>query len=261
MIIANIQRFCVHDGPGVRTTVFFKGCPLKCAWCHNPETQSPEKEEMYYKSKCIGCGQCAIECPTGARETVGREYTLNEIMGIIEKDRVFYGENGGVTLSGGEPFLQKEEVISLLKKCKEHNINTCVETCGYFDSDILLDTVSLTDLFLWDVKDTDSQRHKKYTGVSNEKIIKNLIKADSLGAKTQIRCILVNGVNTDEGHYAKIAELYQKLKHCQGVEFISYHPFGNSKYEALDRSFSGGDQWIPTKEQLSYAQEFLNKKG
>ncbi len=288
MRVADIQRFCMHDGPGVRTTVFLKGCPLHCAWCHNPETQSNKRELLYYETKCIGCGACAVcgqkahefsvshtircdlcvacgecaaECPTGALEVVGKDYTVGELFKIIQKDIAFYGESGGVTLSGGEPFFQAEESLALLKRCKDNGVRTAVETCGYFLQDILYKAVSVTDLFLWDIKDTDSKRHKEYTGVSNEKIISNLMFADSLGAKTRIRCILINGVNTDQQHYENIAVIVAQLKHCEGVEFLPYHSFGGAKSAALGKSNSGNDSWIPSDEQVAYAKSYLRQRG
>lgn len=275
MRVTDIQRFCMHDGPGVRSTIFLKGCPLRCLWCHNPETQSSQKELLFYKEKCIKCGicgacdketcilcgECAKRCPTGAREVVGYEYTTQNLFEIIKKDLAFYGLSGGVTISGGEPFMQPEGTISLLKLCKEYGIHTAVETCGYFNSDIIDSAVKQTDLFLWDIKDTDCKRHKEYTGVPNEKIINNLILADSMGAKTRIRCILVNGVNTSEQHYENVFKLVSKLKNCEGVEFIPYHSFGGGKSESLGKKNSGNNNWIPTENQISEAKKYLSKKG
>lgn len=288
MRVADIQRFCMRDGPGIRTTVFLKGCPLRCAWCHNPETQSNKRELLYYETKCIGCGACAVcnqnahefsdyhtiqrdlcigcgkcvtECPTGALEIIGKDYTIQELLKIIEKDRAFYGKNGGVTLSGGEPFMQSEEAFLLLEQCKKKGIHTAVETCGYFSSDILSRAVPATDLFLWDIKDTDSQRHKDYTGVSNERIINNLILADSLGAKTRIRCILINGLNSKEQHYKNVAGIVSRLKYCEGVEFIPYHSYGGAKTVALGEIYLGSDKWIPSKGQIDEAKKYLQNKG
>ncbi len=287
MRIAEIQRFCMHDGPGVRTTVFFKGCPLRCAWCHNPETQKAEKEILLYQTKCRVCGLCASckskahlfseeghalnrelctlcgdcekICPTNAIEIVGKDMTVEEVFEIVKKDKAFYGENGGVTISGGEPFMQRTELLSLLKLCKENGINTAVETSGYFASEIIEEAVKYIDIFLWDIKDMSPERHKKYTGVSNEKIISNLMKADSLNAKTRLRCILVNGVNTKKEHYIGLANLYCGLKNCEGIEFIPYHSYGGSKACALGLDNNGNDSWIPSAETVNEAKQYIKK--
>lgn len=288
MRVADIQRFCMHDGPGVRTTVFLKGCPLRCAWCHNPETQKYHKELLYYESRCIGCGACAVcsqraqvfsgrhtfrrdlcigcgkcadECPTGALEMVGEDLGVEILLERIEKDRVFYGAQGGVTLSGGEPFLQAEEVLALLGACKERGIHTAVETCGCFPSEIVAPAVALTDLFLWDIKDTDPRRHMEYTGVSNSAILSNLLLADQLGARTRLRCILVSGVNTQKQHYQAVADLAGRLEHCEGVEFLPYHTFGGAKSAAMGMVNGNRDLWIPHKDRIREATECLRERG
>lgn len=288
MRVADIQRFCMHDGPGIRTTVFLKGCPLRCAWCHNPETQSVEKELLFYPNKCIGCGACtacpahactvtdpsaydrsrcvscgvcAEVCPTGARELCGTDYTVDTLLRMVKKDSPFYGETGGVTLSGGEPLMQAEEVLLFLQRCREHGIHTAVETCGAFAPSVLERLVPVTDLFLWDVKDTDPERHRTYTGVSCEGLLQNLRLADRLGANTRLRCILVNGVNTVEAHYEGVLELTRQLVHCEGVEWIPYHSFGGAKAMALGRENNGKDAWIPTQAQIQAAEAWLSQQG
>ena len=286
--VADIQRFCMHDGPGVRTTVFLKGCPLRCRWCHNPETQRSEKEILLYESKCIGCssclaacendaqifsdiraidrercvscGRCALVCPTNALEVVGEDYTKDRLLEIIEKDRPFYGEMGGVTLSGGEPLLQGE-AIELLSLCRGRGISTAVETCGYVSSDTVRKAVPLVDVFLWDIKDTDPVRHERYTGKGNERIIENLFVADSLGAKTRLRCILVSGVNTEREHYKRIADLYHRLTGCEGVELLPYHSYGGAKAAALGIKSDLCDSCIPSKEDVLAAKEYLKNKN
>ena len=290
LTVTDIQRFCMHDGPGVRTTVFLKGCPLRCAWCHNPETQKTEQELLFYTAKCIGCGACAKVCPSGAHQMseeghtflrerctlckrcclvcpteamklCGALYTVEEILAEVEKDRAFYGDKGGITVSGGEPFLQGENTLSLLRACRERGLNTAVETCGQFDASLIEGAVSCVDLFLWDVKDTDSERHKRYTGVGNERILSNLAAVDALGGVTRLRCILVEGVNTNEEHYARLASLAKSLTHCQGVEFIPYHAYGGSKATFLGLADTGRADWIPSQETVERAKEALRQAG
>jgi len=287
--VTEIQRFCMHDGPGVRTTVFLKGCPLRCAWCHNPETQKGFAELLFYpqscigcmncfnfcsngahfiedvhtvdRNKCISCFTCSENCPTGALEVCGKDMRIEEILDIVEKDNAFYGESGGITLSGGEPFAQKEVTVELLKVCKERGISTAVETCGYMDSDILKTSIPFVDLFLWDIKDTDENRHKLYTGVSNRLILENLKIANELKAKIRLRCILVNGVNTDEQHYNRIAEIANSLDNFDCVEFIPYHAYGGTKSVFLGFDDSGKTEWIPTENEVLKAKEILRNRG
>jgi len=288
MLIAEIQRFCMHDGPGLRTTVFLKGCPLHCTWCHNPETQKTVPQLLFDRKKCISCrtceicpqhvhtfkeehslqftqctccGQCAALCPTGALILCGQPYAEDDVMEIVEKDRAFYGTAGGVTLSGGEPFAQPQDAIALLKVCKARGLHTAAETCGYFSSELLPEIVPYTDLFLWDIKLTDPAAHKKYTGVSNQKILKNLRMADALGVRTRLRCILVNGVNTHSSHYDAVAEIAGALQHCEGIEFIPYHAYAGTKAMLLGQKDHGNTNWIPSDETFDFARQYLLQKG
>lgn len=284
LIVSEIQRFNMHDGPGVRTTVFLKGCPLRCLWCHNPETQNPQPELLYYakrciacqacqicgngvhsfeegahhinKSKCLSCFECADACPSSALQAGGKKMTAEEICAEAEKDLAFYGEAGGITLSGGEPLFQPA-AIDLLFRCKERGLNTVVDTCGHFPPELLAPAVAATDLFLWDIKDTDDARHKQFTGVSNKTILENLRKADELGAKIKLRFILVNGVNSDEGHYEKCAELCRSLRSGVKPEVIPYHAFGGVKSELLLEKDNGRSDWIPTEEQTALFKRYL----
>ncbi len=279
----------MHDGPGIRTTVFLKGCPLRCAWCHNPETQKSANELLFYQNKCIRCGgcaavciqnahiiaeshfidrkkcvvcgRCADVCPTGAPEICGRDMTANEILSVIKKDTAFYGDDGGVTISGGEPFAQGKATVELLKICKSAGVGTAVETCGYADKAILLDAAEYTDLFLWDIKDTDDERHIKYTGVSAKKIFDNLASVGSTGAKIRLRCILINGVNTDKRHYARIAEIAAGLPNCEGVEFIKYHAYAGTKAVFIGENDNANSAWIPSDDRVSEAKDVLNSRG
>ncbi len=287
--VTEIQRFCMHDGPGIRTTVFLKGCPLRCAWCHNPETQKKEAELLFYPTKCIFCRacefscpakahkigeihvldrdeckkcfQCVENCPTGALEKCGNEMTIEKIISVVKKDSAFYGESGGITVSGGEPFMQGERVVELLKECKAQGISTAVETSGYADVALLKKATEFTDLFLWDVKDTNEERHIKYTGVSNKPILKNLDIVNETGARIRLRCILVNGVNTDEKHYEALVKIAKSIKNFDGVEFIPYHAYGGTKSVFIGLQDSGNVSWIPSEQQVNDAKEFLKKQG
>ncbi len=295
--VTDIQRHCMHDGPGVRTVVFLKGCPLSCAWCHNPEGQSPRQEILYYESKCIGCGACVSSCSVGAhildkdghrfaREncmTCGRcaavcctealvmarrDMAVSDILAAVLRDRAFYGESGptgrtrgGLTVSGGEPMAYPAGTLALLEAALAEGISTVVETCGQFDPVHLPRLSAAADLLLWDVKDTAPARHKRYTGVSNERILANLREADRLGARTRLRCILVAGVNTDEAHYAALAALAQSLSHCEGVEFLPYHAYSGSKMLPLGLPDNGRREWIPHDEAVAMAKAFLRAQG
>ncbi len=287
--VTEIQRFCMHDGPGIRTTVFLKGCPLRCSWCHNPETQKISSELLFYKNRCILCGGCAVSCnsfaqatganreidrqkcilcfacaencPTGALAKCGEDMTVDQILEIIQKDKAFYGENGGITVSGGEPFTQGEATIALLRKCKEMGLSTAVETCGYADTETLCKAAEFVDLFLWDIKDTDSERHKQYTGVSNKKILENLSVINKTCAKIRLRCILVNGINTHKTHYKELAVIAKKINNLDGLEFIPYHAYGGTKFVFLGFLDSGRTEWIPTEQQILEAKAILKSEG
>ena len=281
--ITKIQNFCTKDGPGVRTTVFLKGCPLNCVWCHNPETHT--NAHFYFNQKlcvgcggcediceanvhsfsngthnvdrtlCVGCMRCARACPTDAIEGTVQWMSQDDIFDTVMKDKAFFGDIGGVTFSGGEPTLYASEIIPILNKFKQNGINTAIETCGYFDKEILSELVPAVDLFLWDIKDTDDLRHKQNTGVGTSEIIENLRLADSMGAKTVLRCILIKTVNLNDEHLQKIKDIYHSLKNCIGVEFIPYHTYGTSKRVQLGLSANENKAWIPTKEDIEKAQK------
>ncbi|MHA1255457.1 MAG: glycyl-radical enzyme activating protein, partial [Promethearchaeota archaeon] len=203
--IFQIQKFSTEDGPGIRTTVFFKQCPLKCVWCHNPESIPKESQLEWFKhkcigcktcietcpqdalsfseegliinrEKCIGCGDCAEECPSGALNLLGKDWSLNDLYHEIEKDKTYYIESkGGITVSGGEPTSQPNFILNFLKKCKENDISTALDTCGYANPNIYEKLLPFIDLVLFDIKEIDSNKHKEYTGVSNERILENAI--------------------------------------------------------------------------------------
>lgn len=268
--IFDIQRFCIHDGPGIRTTVFVKGCPLRCQWCHNPESQKREPSLAYYDGKCIACGACvnicelkchtlevvdlpqirhnhridrekcikcgicAKACPTDALELLGRQTSVDDVMSEVLRDKAFYGNSGGgITVSGGEPLMQSEFLLALLKSAKEQGIHTCIETCGFAAAETVKSIVPYTDLFLYDIKETDSERHKELTGVPLDVIISNLKLIDGLGAKTVLRCPLIPEKNLRNEHLEGIARLVLELKNVTEINIMAYHTLGSSKYEAL----------------------------
>jgi pyruvate formate lyase activating enzyme len=212
------------------------------------------------KEKCVGCGECASVCVNGAIEKVGKGLSAKEIVEIAVKDKEFYGNGGGITLSGGEPLINMINAIEILKLAKENGLNTAVETSGYFNGDIK--TISkYVDLWLYDLKDGNEKRHLEYTGVGTERILSNLYYIDSVGGKTILRCIMVNGVNTDTTRLDKIVETYKKLKNCKGVEIFSYHDLGAGKYQSLNKNYDGSKNWIVSKSDLVKARNYLKEEG
>ena len=260
--IFNIQRFSTSDGPGIRTVVFLKGCPLDCAWCHNPESKTvlpglffkeescigcraceavcknhlhrfTEKEHLFERENCTRCGACAAACPTEALTVCGEQKQADEIIDTVLRDRMFYEESGGgMTLSGGEPLAQFDFSLELLKRAKEKGLHTAVETCGYSKRD-LAPMCEAVDLWLFDIKLLDEEKHRAYTGVSNGLILENLRLLDSLGAKTVLRCPVIPDVNFYEDHFSRIAALAKSLQHVTAIHLEPYHPLGISKAEQL----------------------------
>jgi len=278
--IFNIQKFCVNDGPGIRTTVFFKGCPLNCVWCHNPESKKAVPEVFYNESKCIKCGKCMAKCgkdahsftsechiydrekcivcgeccdycPTEALEVAGYKITVEEALREVMKDKVFYDNSGGgLTVSGGEPMMQFEFVLELMKRAKEEGLHTCMETCGFADAEKYRKIAEYTDIFLFDYKITDPEEHKKYTGVSNEKILSNLFMLDDMGKNTVLRCPIIPTVNDTDEHLAAIAKTANKLKNVLEVNIEPYHPLGSGKSEMLGKDYVLKDLTFPEEDTV-----------
>ncbi len=240
-LISGIKRMEIHDGDGMRTTVFFKGCPLKCIWCHNPESISFEKQTAFFKEKCINCGLCKNErnektslyCPTNAIVTFGEEYDVDTLTEILAQDKVFFeNSGGGVTLSGGECLAQPAFAVNLAKKLHEKDISVYIDTCGFVKREVLEKIIPYTDKFLYDLKAIDADVHKKCTGHDNKIILENLKFLSDKGCKIEIRYPLVKGYNDQECR--KIGEFLKDLKGITKVKVLQYHSFAGSRYEALD---------------------------
>ncbi|HCS74981.1 MAG TPA: glycyl-radical enzyme activating protein [Clostridiales bacterium] len=232
-LISDIQHFCVHDGPGIRTTIFIKGCNMRCAWCHNPETVYPHPEILLSPEKCIGCGYCDSGCFSGAKELCGREMTVEELICEVEVDRPYYGRKGGVTLSGGEPLTQPHFSYSFLKACRKLGIGTALETNLNVDWDIILRCAQLCDHVMCDLKIIDDELHKKYTGVSNNRILKNLEQLSHLGIPLQVRTPVISGINDNTKNIALTAAFLARLDNIASYELLTYHPMGLSKGKSM----------------------------
>ena len=279
-IIFNIQRFSLNDGPGIRTVVFIKGCPLNCLWCHNPESKARVPEIMYSSEKCVlcgrcakvchtgaqriedgehifkrelceACGKCAEVCPTDALDVCGREMTATEALSEVLKDRIFYETSGGgVTLSGGEPLYSFDFSLELLKLCKENGIHTAIETSGAVSEEKIKKIAEYTDLFLFDYKLTDKKEHKEYTGVENSLILSNLRLLDALFKKIVLRCPIIPGINDTEEHFKSIGELAESLSMIESIDVEPYHPLGESKAERLGVDYPLLGKGFPPRESV-----------
>jgi len=253
----------VHDGDGIRTTVFFKGCPLRCAWCHNPEGLSAKPQIAYYEHKCIGCGECKKEgfmpedCLGEAQVSYGKKVTVEELLPALLEDRDFYeNSGGGVTLSGGECLMQADFCAELLKKLKENGIHTAVDTCGFVSKENLDKIIPYADVFLYDVKAFDEDVHIKCTGVSNSLILENLKYLNSKGKSIEIRIPYVPDYN--DGQIEKIARFLAPLQNITKIRVLPYHNYAGSKYEALNIPNSLPNR-LPTDEEIEKAAKTIKK--
>ena len=231
--IFDIQHFSVNDGPGIRTTVFFKGCPLRCLWCHNPESYTFDTQEMFHKEHCVQCGMCKTDitlCPTGAKKIVGRKITVDEVLSEVLEDTHFYkASGGGLTLSGGEPMAQSSFSLALAKAAKEKGLHVCMETSGFCNAESLKEIQPYIDLFLYDYKATGDKDHLAFTGVSLERLLQNLYMLDELGADIILRCPMIPGYNITDEHLAGIIDVAGKLLHLKEIHLEPYHNIGVSK--------------------------------
>jgi len=287
--VFNIQRCSVHDGPGIRTTVFLKGCPLSCSWCHNPEgiEDAPvlminadrclncgacsnacsvveggavPAGEPWDRSSCTRCGSCVEACPADARELAGIEYEVGDVVDILERDRVFFdASGGGVTFSGGEPLAQAEFLIECLRECRRRRLETAVDTCGLAPREILLDVARLTDLVLYDLKHIDPVRHRAETGADNRAILENLRALSDGQAEVWVRIPLIPGFNDESANIEATGAFLADLPRRHRVFVLPYHGIADGKRRRLERSQAGSDVKSPDSETLCAVSEILTK--
>lgn len=290
-IVFDIMRYCVHDGPGIRTAVFLKGCPLHCSWCHNPEGQSNGIELSFREDRCVRCGDCFDLCPNGAvvkegdryrparetcmvcgtcvdscyaeaRELVGREMSVGEVMNEILKDLAFFDQSGGgVTFTGGEPLLQIEFVDALLRASKRHGIHTAVETSGFCNWATLERISAATDLFLYDIKIMDDEAHRRFTGVGNGQILDNLARLSLSGNDVVVRMPVLPGINDHEANLRAILEFLTKRTSVQDIHLLPFHRIGKDKSTRLGHQSTMPDLPVPEAEQLNAISTLFKQGG
>ncbi len=291
-MIFDIERFAIHDGPGIRTTLFLKGCPLACWWCHNPESLSPRRELVFFESKCIGCGTCFEVCPVRAHERLpaggrvyhgekcahcgrcvdacaaealvmeGREIGVEEAVEELARDAPFFASSGGgITLSGGEPMRQPAFCAAVLRACREKGIHTALDTSGFAPWSEYERVLPFVSLVLYDVKLANPEEHRKYTGVDNALILENLANIDASGTPIEVRIPMIPGVNDGAANLDASAAILGRLRNLTGVVLLPYHRFGEAKYARLGRTYRLPDAAPPTAESIDAARARLASAG
>ncbi|MBA4383391.1 MAG: glycyl-radical enzyme activating protein [Anaerolinea sp.] len=289
-MIFDIKKYSINDGPGIRTTVFFQGCPLACQWCHNPESQPHTSVLMYRLNRCVLCGECigvckhqsitinskvetdrstcevcgacVLACYNGAREVSSYQASVDQVMSEVLRDIPFYeGSGGGVTFSGGEPLLQHRFLLELLRACRECDLHTVVDTSGYAAWDTLNSIRGVVDLFLFDLKMMDEEHHIQYTGVSNRLILSNLKQLAEAGSSIYIRIPLIPGINDDEANLRESGEFIRALPNITGVELMGYHDLAAAKYDALGIKYQLKEIKAPGRDQLQLSATILERTG
>jgi pyruvate formate lyase activating enzyme len=269
--IFNVQRFSLQDGPGLRTTVFLKGCPLACAWCHNPESQSGEQELVTMEGRCIACGSChgidepetcVDACPTGARQLLGREVSSEELVEEVMKDRLFFDQSGGgVTLSGGEPLLQPAFVLQVLADLRRRGVHTALDTCGLGRQEDLRSAAALSDLVLFDLKHMDEARHRTWTGAGNETILANLKALGQVHPQVWIRVPVIPGVNDDLQNLEATARVVAGIPGVRRLDLLPYHSSGAAKFRRLGRKYVLEEVISPTSARMAELADLFQSHG
>ena len=290
--IFNIQHYSIHDGPGIRTNVFLKGCPLRCLWCSNPESQQQVPQLMFRadrctgcgacisscpvsaislvdqrvqndRSLCTGCGACVAVCPNEAREIIGTTATAGEVFDEVAQDKLFYAKDGGVTLTGGEVLVQPAFASAVLQLCRQAKIHTAIETCGFADWAALKEVLQYTDLVLYDLKEMDPEFHKKYTGVDNSRILENLKKIDDqMDLEIWVRVPLIPGCNDDKENLLATARFVKENLHkCTQIHLLPFHRLGEGKYEQLENEPNGFSSTVPDDSYMESLRDYVKSFG